>query len=176
MTWGKPMGFLERGQDVNNLIQRLDARLDVISPVCQTAFSNLDLILHIRLFDSSTRERMLISQLFIIPAISNALARLGLYQKPPRQPLPRPHKRLCHFGRQTHPRSSKTTRFIIIIIIFTIFILLLAYHRDQTHHHHPAAAAAALYRPLPHCTANPPCHRRRAHSNHLRNDKHHGRL
>jgi hypothetical protein len=33
MTWGKPFGFLDRGEDINGMIGRLDARLDVISPV-----------------------------------------------------------------------------------------------------------------------------------------------
>ncbi|KUI69397.1 Pisatin demethylase [Cytospora mali] len=35
MTWGKEFGFLDRGEDVNNMIRRLDARLDVISPQSQ---------------------------------------------------------------------------------------------------------------------------------------------
>lgn len=33
MTWGKAFGFLDRGEDVNNMIHRLDARMDEISPV-----------------------------------------------------------------------------------------------------------------------------------------------
>ncbi|PSR79888.1 cytochrome P450 [Coniella lustricola] len=43
MTWGKAFGFLERGQDVNGMIKRLDARLDVISP--QTQMPWLDYLL-----------------------------------------------------------------------------------------------------------------------------------
>ncbi|KAK0723551.1 cytochrome P450 [Lasiosphaeria miniovina] len=35
MTYGKAFGFLERGEDVNHMIARLDARLDVISPESQ---------------------------------------------------------------------------------------------------------------------------------------------
>lgn len=34
MTYGKAFGFLDRGEDVNSMIRRLDARLDIISPVC----------------------------------------------------------------------------------------------------------------------------------------------
>ncbi|KAI0442804.1 cytochrome P450 [Xylaria telfairii] len=35
MTWGKAFGFLDRGEDVNNMIHRLDARMDEISPQSQ---------------------------------------------------------------------------------------------------------------------------------------------
>ncbi|KAJ8119749.1 hypothetical protein ONZ43_g3370 [Nemania bipapillata] len=35
MTWGKAFGFLDRGEDVNSMIQRLDERMDVISPQSQ---------------------------------------------------------------------------------------------------------------------------------------------
>ncbi|KAH8202691.1 hypothetical protein TruAng_003177 [Truncatella angustata] len=33
MTWGKPFGFLDRGKDVDNMISRLDKRLDQIAPM-----------------------------------------------------------------------------------------------------------------------------------------------
>ena len=33
MTIGQPLGFLDKGIDVNNMIHLLDARLDHIAPV-----------------------------------------------------------------------------------------------------------------------------------------------
>ncbi|RYP44790.1 hypothetical protein DL768_008781 [Monosporascus sp. mg162] len=35
MTWGKAFGFLDRGEDVDNMISRLDERLDAIAPLSQ---------------------------------------------------------------------------------------------------------------------------------------------
>lgn len=46
MTWGKGFGFLDRGEDVHNMIRRLDERMDVISPVGSPPLVESSLVMH----------------------------------------------------------------------------------------------------------------------------------
>lgn len=78
MTWGKGLGFLDQGEDVNNIIQRLDARMDVISPVLLT-----------HTIQRHVPSSQLIFLFIVILAISNAMARLAADQKRTGQPIPR---------------------------------------------------------------------------------------
>lgn len=67
-TYGKRLGFLDSGEDVNNIICRLDARMDVVSPVGSARATPLTCVPTIPSADG------LIQSLTLWLAISDAMA------------------------------------------------------------------------------------------------------